>query len=718
METRRRKSLAASAKKSVIKKVSNGSGDDSDEPYYTSEDVAKHFTEDDLWMSIDGYVYDITKFMKRHPGGSAPLRYAGKDASDIFGKIHLTDTLKKIGSKFRIGKLRDYVPIEKVDTSRIQADGSYYNVEDDEDGYNTRHHGDKERQFSDHMAAEGETSHIPTVILSMYAAIAAYSYSVHRVVGCSIWAMGIYYALGMVAAYLWHILAHSEKYYELCRKLGLNYFSEMHELHMEHHLDRFPPSHFYGTAALFAAMYPKGRPTIWTLMDLSKTTNMADGTALSNEIGSDGKKKGMGKVVIEGADKQHSFLAHEWPLIFLMICILLAGQVYHRNSYLTAFGFGMYAVMASVGNALHMSYHVRNFHLEKYAWYNELRTLHYIHHLGDMKSNLFMLNCGLETLVSSLAIEDFKHRKGGAKNSRNDTFYMDLVRGKSDSNFPNGITVKGVLGSAQHAGVSALMLGMDLPLDVDYDGTHRQISGLKRGYPSVLLRLVLIAFFVYLWFETEQFIVGNGEEYTREAGLAVGELAVDPGHNFFLRADVQAILSYTQINKRAAELCRLSATLSDAIVIILMMLSVLGETFRPMLATFFVMVLRLIMQLAGAGMAVLPAPAAPTTAFIEAGSSMFVLGGPGSNAFFSARVALSTVAAMELLAVTFYSQKASTLVRLVTATLATALVAFNVSLSLALQVTWSFDVIVAIVFARYCTIIANRFSPFVDAFMP
>lgn len=30
-------------------------------------------------------------------------------------------------------------------------------------------------------------------------------------------------------------------------------------------------------------MYPDGKPTIWSLMDLTKTTNIADGTAMEKK---------------------------------------------------------------------------------------------------------------------------------------------------------------------------------------------------------------------------------------------------------------------------------------------------------------------------------------------------------------------------------------------------------------------------------------------------
>lgn len=73
---------------------------------FSVSDVASHKTASDLWIMIDGDVYDMTKFKDEHPGGAKILtRVAGKDASKQFWKYHNEGILKKYQPRLKIGSL-------------------------------------------------------------------------------------------------------------------------------------------------------------------------------------------------------------------------------------------------------------------------------------------------------------------------------------------------------------------------------------------------------------------------------------------------------------------------------------------------------------------------------------------------------------------------------------------------------------------------------------
>lgn len=59
------------------------------------EEMQKHNSPDDLWVLIDGFVYDVTDFVEMHPGGKAVLyQNAGKDATEVYKPIHPPGTLE------------------------------------------------------------------------------------------------------------------------------------------------------------------------------------------------------------------------------------------------------------------------------------------------------------------------------------------------------------------------------------------------------------------------------------------------------------------------------------------------------------------------------------------------------------------------------------------------------------------------------------------------
>lgn len=73
---------------------------------FTASDVASHNKSNDLYITVDGDVYDLTKFQDDHPGGKKILqRVAGKDASKQFWKYHNEGILKKYKARLQVGSL-------------------------------------------------------------------------------------------------------------------------------------------------------------------------------------------------------------------------------------------------------------------------------------------------------------------------------------------------------------------------------------------------------------------------------------------------------------------------------------------------------------------------------------------------------------------------------------------------------------------------------------
>ena len=38
-----------------------------------TQEIAKHAHEDDIWIVVNGKVYDVTKFAPNHPGGAESI---------------------------------------------------------------------------------------------------------------------------------------------------------------------------------------------------------------------------------------------------------------------------------------------------------------------------------------------------------------------------------------------------------------------------------------------------------------------------------------------------------------------------------------------------------------------------------------------------------------------------------------------------------------------
>ncbi|KAF8656805.1 hypothetical protein AX16_002355 [Volvariella volvacea WC 439] len=65
---------------------------------FTRDEVAKHNKDGDLWIIVDGKVYDISKFKNLHPGGASVFYddgIAGGDATEAFYGLHRHEVLEK-----------------------------------------------------------------------------------------------------------------------------------------------------------------------------------------------------------------------------------------------------------------------------------------------------------------------------------------------------------------------------------------------------------------------------------------------------------------------------------------------------------------------------------------------------------------------------------------------------------------------------------------------
>ncbi|XP_054162880.1 uncharacterized protein LOC128960771 [Oppia nitens] len=71
------------------------------------DEVVGHQEQDrGFWIVIDGLVYDISKFIDKHPGGDEVLReVAGTDASQRFAEIGHSDDARTLMIGYRIGRL-------------------------------------------------------------------------------------------------------------------------------------------------------------------------------------------------------------------------------------------------------------------------------------------------------------------------------------------------------------------------------------------------------------------------------------------------------------------------------------------------------------------------------------------------------------------------------------------------------------------------------------
>ncbi|XP_044494653.1 delta(8)-fatty-acid desaturase 2-like [Mangifera indica] len=82
---------------------------EAEKKYLSAEELKEHNKPQDLWISIQGKVYDVTHWAKEHPGGDIPLlNLAGQDVTDAFIAYHPGTAWKYLDNFFTGYYLKDF----------------------------------------------------------------------------------------------------------------------------------------------------------------------------------------------------------------------------------------------------------------------------------------------------------------------------------------------------------------------------------------------------------------------------------------------------------------------------------------------------------------------------------------------------------------------------------------------------------------------------------
>ncbi|KOC66145.1 putative cytochrome b5 2 [Habropoda laboriosa] len=85
---------------------------------FSASQVSMHNKEKDLWIIYKDGVYDVTKFLKEHPGGEEVLiDLAGKDATKCFDDVGHTIEAIQLRETYKIGTVDNTASAEQSPSS-------------------------------------------------------------------------------------------------------------------------------------------------------------------------------------------------------------------------------------------------------------------------------------------------------------------------------------------------------------------------------------------------------------------------------------------------------------------------------------------------------------------------------------------------------------------------------------------------------------------------
>jgi len=86
-------------------------------PRYTRQDVQDHCDTDSCWIIINNKVYDVTRFLRLHPGGDIILEHGGCDATCVFKDVGHSKDAHLMLKEYFIGEVtkEDWLPELETD---------------------------------------------------------------------------------------------------------------------------------------------------------------------------------------------------------------------------------------------------------------------------------------------------------------------------------------------------------------------------------------------------------------------------------------------------------------------------------------------------------------------------------------------------------------------------------------------------------------------------
>ena len=320
-----------------------------------------------------------------------------------------------------------------------------------------------------------------------------------------------------------------------------------------------------------------------------------------------------------------------------------------------------------------------------------------------MQHNYAVLNLGLDYFFRSLALVDPVGKIENPSEAWDDL--VDATKKKED--LPPGVTLEQIRLVRQSAGALSSSLFAALPPSLK--AGHNAGSAIKRGYPTVLLRILMIGFGAWFWMSGSSMILSANNSHPFQFASHPGAEIYDVGLHLFI--PLRAYLDQIQNQVYLYYLVNAKMVLSDLLAVILIAISIMGPTFRPALGGIFALVLRVFSQYMTRFVA------EPATVFLGDNSYPCLFASAAtSGSFISPHVIVASVFLVE--SFRFHKEGRASIFVILWRVLAVFALVFQIVVALVLHSNWTFDILIALLLTRYTTMVAKVYTVFIDTVLP